>query len=1114
MSSVDHRGAIDERHPIEELAEEFIERYRRGERPSISEFAARRPEAASEIRELFATLLLMEQVDEQSQASAASRKRGSRVVAAVPQRLGEYRIVRELGRGGMGIVYEAVQERLGRRVALKALPTPAWFDGNRIARFEREAQAAGQLQHAHIVPVYDFGEAEGVHFYTMQYIEGSGLDEVVRSMRGGVAAEQAGQEHDAAAGVDEHDAANQSAASPTTAPSDSPQRLLLRGRMPASGSGSDSSGAATVPRQPADACSTSGSHVRLARGVARLGVDLADALAYAHHHGVVHRDIKPSNVLLDHDGHAWITDFGLAKTENCDELTADADMIGTLRYMAPEQIRGWADPRTDVHGLGLVLYELLTLRPAFADRDRARLTDRILNDLPPSIASLAPTVPRDLETIVFKAIAKEPRDRYASAGEMAEDLRRFLDGRPIVARRTSARERLWLWCRRNRLVATLLATVAALMIAVATVATVAAVRLGAQRNDAIEARNEAVSARGAADDEARRALKAAERADRINRFLENMLRSADPALTRGQDVTVRDVLDRAAKTIDAELADQPTVAAALHDTVGWTYARLGDYAEAESHLQKALAIRRTHPDVPALELAVTLDHLARVVVDRHWPNRDSLRQALALAREAGDLRERELGRDAPQTIATRGLQTRLEEMVGSDEQAEASFAALGAAIDPKLFNPQTYEQHVRTIRELWNAGKREEALQFIREGLVPLADKLGSEKLVFDGLLWFAARQADQRDYGVCEALYRAAIERCRVVHAGDHPDTALALTRLATLLTNRKDEDAEHACREALAMLRRLYDEPHPETARVLHDLGRVLEAAGDAKQAADSLREALRLRRATLGDDHPLVATTASRLARVLGYAAESLSEVVALRREVLRIHRKSYGERDPRTADAQRRLAHALVNDRQGIDEAEELYTSALASLRHSVGEKDMRTIRACDSLAWFQLEYRGAIAGAQQLVRRSIAMREAVQGADHADVWRARRWLAFMLVAPSDASESDVAEAATLLEDVLANDAHDWQAVQALALVRLRTEQWQDAVRLADQSDAQRRTRSTTNCLIRAIALRHLGQREAAAANRERAARWIASNRSEQIHGLLIAEYEALAVDVRP
>src|SRR5262249_35003471 len=215
------------------------------------------------------------------------------------------------------------------------------------------------------------------------------------------------------------------------------------------------------------------------QSVARVGLQVAEALAQAASQGILHRDIKPSNLLLDETGNVWVTDFGLAKAHSDgDDLTHTGDIIGTLRYMAPERFNGKVDVRSDVYSLGLTLYELLTLRPAFDEEDRNKLVKQVMHDEPPRPRKLNPSVPRDLETVVLKAISRDPAHRYQTPTEMAEDLNRFVEALPVKARRVNASERLWRWCGRNPLVASLTVAIASLLFVVAIGATVSAVRLG------------------------------------------------------------------------------------------------------------------------------------------------------------------------------------------------------------------------------------------------------------------------------------------------------------------------------------------------------------------------------------------------------------------------------------------------------------------------------------------------------------------------------------------------------------------------------------------------------------------------------------------------------------
>jgi WD40 repeat protein len=322
--------------------------------------------------------------------------------------LGDFRIVREIGRGGMGIVYEAVQQSLGRRVALKVLSGGSQLDATQRQRFRHEAQAAARLHHTNIVPVFGVGEQDGIPYYAMQIVEGQGLDRVL-------AKEQ-----------------KERASQPTSI-------------------GSSPSGTPDLA-----------SYWR----VARIGLQAAEALAHAHSQGVLHRDVKPSNLLLDEQGTVWMTDFGLAKAEGLEGLTETGDLVGTLRYLAPERFERQADGRSDVYALGLTLYELLTLRPAFDEVERGRLIRQVSQGEPPRPRSIEPHIPLDLETVVLKAIEREPARRYQTAADFADDLRCFLDARPVKARRIGLLERGLRWCRRNPWIAALGTSVFLLLLGV------------------------------------------------------------------------------------------------------------------------------------------------------------------------------------------------------------------------------------------------------------------------------------------------------------------------------------------------------------------------------------------------------------------------------------------------------------------------------------------------------------------------------------------------------------------------------------------------------------------------------------------------------------------------
>ncbi len=449
-----------ERDAIEELTEEFLERRREGEDLSIDAFATEHPGAAERIRELFPVLLLMEGLGS-DQTEAIDQTESAPESKCPIERLGDYRILREIGRGGMGVVYEAEQESLGRRVALKVLPKAHLASAEGLARFKREAQAAARLLHTNIVPVFGVGHQDGIHYYVMQYIDGRGLDGVL---------EQLAREHrdDLTDGADEKSTAGSAVTQSFASP---PNRT-----------GSDTvsvgphdHGDRVARKRALSSASANGSRShngRYWRSVAEIGVQVAQALDYAHQQGTLHRDIKPGNLLVDTQGTVWITDFGLAKLAEHDDLTRSGDMLGTLRYMAPEQFEGKSDARSDVYSLGLTLYELLTLRPAFGETSCGRLLRQVPWQEPPRPRKIDPAIPRDLETVVLKATAADGNNRYQTAGDLEKDLRRFLEDRPIRARRTTPVEHLWRWCRRNRAIAALTISVMVSLVAIAVVASV------------------------------------------------------------------------------------------------------------------------------------------------------------------------------------------------------------------------------------------------------------------------------------------------------------------------------------------------------------------------------------------------------------------------------------------------------------------------------------------------------------------------------------------------------------------------------------------------------------------------------------------------------------------
>jgi len=461
--------------------EVYLEDLRAGHPRSRDEFLAQHVEIADVLSQCLTGLEFIQ--------GAAVQLGGSQMFSAADPtnalppraRLGDYRILREVGRGGMGVVYEAEQVSLGRRVALKVLPFAAAIDPKQRQRFQIEAQAAAQLHHPHIVPIFNVGCDQGIHYYVMQFVDGRSLAAVLRELRHGseaparveqssvfVALEPTDEAPPAAAGVLDASPAPTTAPEPTTAGLD---QCALTGpeTVPTQSLGLSPTNSALAPTTVGPVHQDRA----FCHNIARLGVEAADALDHAHGLGILHRDIKPANLLIDPNGALWITDFGLARFPSDLSLTHTGDMVGTLRYMSPEQAlarRGVVDQRTDIYALGLTLYELLTLRPAFDGRDHQELLRQIALDEPISPRRLNPAVPRDLETIVLKAIAKDPSSRYTTAQDLAADLRRFMDDKPILARRPGIPERTLKWARRHK---ELVATAAAIFVLAFFISTVA-----------------------------------------------------------------------------------------------------------------------------------------------------------------------------------------------------------------------------------------------------------------------------------------------------------------------------------------------------------------------------------------------------------------------------------------------------------------------------------------------------------------------------------------------------------------------------------------------------------------------------------------------------------------
>jgi serine/threonine protein kinase len=627
---------------VDDLAEEFARRWRAGEQPSVEEYAARYPQCAEEIRDVLPAVVMMEQLKPRPADSGTSRP--APTPDAPPRQVGEYRIVREVGRGGMGVVYEAEQEALGRRVAIKVLPRSVLANHAARERFRREALAAARLHHTNIVPVFGVGECDGQCFYVMQLITGRGLDQIIgESATAGVP--PSGGEGPAKAGTPATENARPAAA-----------------QDDATWANGQARGETSLPLPPnPPPRSGEGGARKWCRTVARIGAEVADALACAHGQGILHRDIKPSNLLLDERSTVWVTDFGVAKLVEEANLTQSGDLVGTLKYMPPERFAGQSDPRGDVYSLGVTLYELLTLRPAFPDANPHHLIHLITHDAPIPPRKLNPDIPRDLETIVLKAAARFPSHRYQTPEELAEDLRRFLDDRPILAKRAGPAERAWRWCRRNPALATATASAFLLMIAVTVVSVVGYIQTAAAKGEAEKALTAEKAQREQAEQTSTLAL------DALNRIYERfaptrMVVSPQEPNEAGVEVPPAPTLPpEAVGLLEDLLRTYDTLARAggefpkLQPQAAEANCRIGDICQRLGRLDDAITAYRHAIDLYTQLLSGSSEDLLRVKLARGYNELGRTLRTRQQLDEATKMHERAIRilSEAPEEFARR-----------------------------------------------------------------------------------------------------------------------------------------------------------------------------------------------------------------------------------------------------------------------------------------------------------------------------------------------------------------------------------------------------------------------------------------------------------------------------
>jgi serine/threonine protein kinase/tetratricopeptide (TPR) repeat protein len=835
--------------------------------------------------------------------------------SALPPSIGRYRILRLLGEGGMGIVYEAEQEQPRRTVALKVIKS-GLRDPKLIRRFEQESLVLGRLQHPGIAQIYEAGAAENGFgpqpYFAMEFVRGESLLQY----------------------ADAHG-------------------LGLRQKL-------------------------------------ELMEKVCGAVHHAHQRGIIHRDLKPGNILVDETGQPKILDFGVARATDSDaratQQTDLGQLVGTLAYMSPEQVL--ADPleldmRSDVYALGVILYELLAGRAPYKISSRLHEAVQTIREEEPRPLGTADSAYRgDIETIAAKAMDKDKSRRYASAAELAADIRRYLQDEPIMARPASATYQVKKFARRHK----------ALVLGVAAVFLVLVAGIIVSAQEAARANAESATSRAISD------------------FLQNdLLAQASAANQSGPrakpdpDLKVRTALDRAAARIAGKFNRQPEVEAAIRDTIGQTYMDLGLYPEARTQLQRALDL---HSRVLGEQNPETLRTMYRIGYVAFLQGKYS--EAEALLGKTLEIRRGVLGPEHPDTLSSMNYLATVYWAQGKYAQAEALHSET-LAIRRRTLGAE----HLDTLSSMnnlaivyWAEEKYAKAEMLDGQILEILPRVLGPEHpKTLATMNNLAIVYSAEGKYAQSAALYSKALEIQRRVLGPEHPTTLLYMHNLATAYDElRKYGQAEALNTQALESQRRLLGPEHPNTASTMHDLANDYVAEQKYAQAEAMFGQAMEIRRRALGSDHPDTLNSMNGLADA--YASQGkYKQAEALFIPCLIARRRVLGPENAGTLSTLACMA-SMYQRQARYSTAESYFAQVLAGRRRTLSSEHTDTMAAAEDLA-MAYQFQGKFTEAEPLAREALEFNRRKQPDD----WRLFR--AEGLLGASLAGQAKYAAAERLL-----------------------------------------------------------------------------------------------------